>query len=155
MKSPKESYNCYYLTVSARPKHKILGKPYVFLKHLWESTLNPSETSTKNFSLKLCLHLHPEAMFFWQHSRFALFLEVFLTLRSFCRLERLSKRKNHSSRASSNIFLSFFQSFIEKLFKDWQAFIYLVPKPECHRFFLWNSPDFWFHSQIMFWFSTF
>lgn len=80
-------------------------------------------------------------LFSWQCSVFDFFLEDFLSLRPLCRLERLSKIKFPFFQACNNIFLSSFQSFIDKLFKDWQASIYLVPKPSCHKF-LWNSPDF-------------
>ena len=128
---------------------QIFRSPYVFLIYLWESTLNLSGNLTKNFFSNLIFifilrRCFSEIWFF--------FLKVFLTLRIFCRLERLSKVRVSIPQASSNISLNSFQHFIDKFFKNCRL-PYTWPSNQrvimflCLFYFvlfcvLWNSSDF-------------
>lgn len=92
----------------------------------------------KNFSLKRCLHFYSEAMFYWQYSRFYFIYLFNLSYFEFHFQARKTVKENDFlfPWASNNNSLSFFQSSIDRLFKDWWKSICLLPKSACYWLFM-------------------
>ena len=128
-------------TGSVRSNSKSVRRPYDFLKHLQESTLNLSGPQRRIFLSNIAFVSTLRPCFFDNTADFILFIYFFNFSFFEFHLQDIKTVKEKDvffffPWASNNIFLNFFQSSIDILFKDWWESICLLPKSACHRLFM-------------------